>query len=166
MDECRKEKINFLLCIGIAILVSAFILNFLIAPVVVLGQSMEPTVHDKSYAISNRLSAKEVNRFDVVTVKADGRLLIKRVIGLPGETITYEESKLYVDGEYVPEDFLGTDVRTEDFSYTVPYGGYFLMGDNREVSIDSRYYGAFSKSDLKSGDVLVIFPISEFGKVE
>ena len=97
--------------------------------------------------------------------------LIKRVIGLPGETVEYRNNQLYINGEPVEEPFL-------DASYTSTYPGtftsdfkteklgedeYFCMGDNRPHSSDSRYYGAFHKSDIVSKGVFVIYPFKAFG---
>lgn len=166
MGEKKKNEVCvFLLWLAVAILLSAFIVNFIMTPVTVIGESMEPTITDHSYAFSSRLALRDVERFDIVTVSVNDKLLIKRVIGLPGEEIEYVDSRLYVNGKYVPEDFLDSNVATEDFSCVVPLGSYFLMGDNREVSIDSRYYGAFGKKDLIAGDIFVLYPFSNFGKV-
>ena len=93
------------------------------------------------------------------------------MIGLPGETVEYRNNQLYINGEPVEEPFL-------DESYTSTYPGsftgdfkteklgedeYFCMGDNRPHSSDSRYYGAFHKSDIVSKGVFVVYPFKGFG---
>jgi len=114
-----------------------------------------------------------LKRFDIVIVYLAEKkeYLIKRVIGLPGETVEYRNNQLYINGEPVEEPFL-------DESYTSTYPGsftgdfkteklgddeYFCMGDNRPHSSDSRYYGAFHKSDIVSKGVFVVYPFKGFG---
>lgn len=162
----RNYRREFIVQISIAIVISVVILNFVMSPVVVRGQSMEPTIHNGSYGISNRFAKGKIDRFDIVTADADGKLLIKRVIGLPGEKIEYRENRLYVNDVYIKESFLSSDVTTEDFSYEVPEGSYFLMGDNRSVSIDSRSYGEFAAEDIVACGVYIIFPVNKLGKVK
>ena len=81
---------------------------------------------------------------------------------MPNETIEYKDNKLYVNGEYIAEDFL-SDVTTDDLRIVLGEDEYFCLGDNREVSKDSRYYGAFSKNDIDSLKMLVFYPFTEFG---
>ena len=107
----------------------------------------------------------EVKRFDIVVVKYDGKYLIKRVIALPGETLEYKDSKLYINGEEIEETFLEADVKTDNFKLSgkVPENYYFVVGDNREVSLDSRYLGAFSRSKIIGKTTLTIFPFNRVG---
>lgn len=164
MSDKKKEALSLTGTIILACVISFFIVNYLIFPLTVVGESMEPTVHDKSYALSNRLMVNDLERFDIVAARVDGKNLIKRVIALPGETVTYEDNTLYINGKKVSEDFLDESIRTEDFTCDVPDDSYFLMGDNREVSLDSRYYGAFKKKDIIATNIIVLYPFSSFGR--
>lgn len=109
---------------------------------------MYPTLKDKQVV---RISiVKEVNRFDIVVAeKTDNYLIVKRVIGLPNEKIEYKNNHLYINNEPVTEDFIDLyTVKTEDFTYVLEEDEYFLLGDNREYSTDSREYGAFEKEKI------------------
>ena len=88
---------------------------------------------------------------------------MKRVIGLPNEKISFVDNKLYVNDEYVEEPFLTEDTETRDFEVVLGDDEYFCMGDNRSVSRDSRYYGAFSSKDILSTKLFVIYPFNDFG---
>ena len=90
--------------------------------------------------------------------------LIKRIIGLPGESIEYKDNELYVNGKKVKDKF-GT-YETEDFYYNVPKGEYFVLGDNRTNSMDSRVFGSFKKKQIRGKTKLTIFPFSRFGNKE
>ena len=87
--------------------------------------------------------------------------IIKRIIGLPGETIEYKDNQLYVNGKKMKENY-GSDI-TEDFSVKVGKGSYFVLGDNRTNSMDSRYFGSFKKKDIIGKTSLTIFPFSRIG---
>lgn len=150
--------------IAIAIVISILLVNFVFMPVQVKHTSMFPTLHSEDRGISFICSKYfGVNRFDIVVINTDDKLLVKRVIGLPGETIKYKDNVLYVDGKETKEDFLQGDVHTGDFSVKLGDDEYYCLGDNRENSSDSRTYGPFKKSAIKSAHIFVFYPFSDFG---
>lgn len=127
---------------------------------------MYPTLHDGDRGFSFIITRNiNIERFDICVVDGDDidYLLVKRVIGLPGETIEYIDNKLYVNGEYIEEDFLSQEVNTYDFSITLGENEYYCLGDNRENSNDSRHYGAFKKEEIKSTKFFIYYPFSDFG---
>ena len=95
--------------------------------------------------------------------------LVKRVIGLPGEYVEYKDSKLYVNKKEVKEDFI--KVETDDFSLAklgfleIPENYYFVVGDNRGDSSDSRVLGLIPKKEIKGKVVFSLFPFKRFGKI-
>lgn len=150
--------------------------RYVVIPVRISGSSMENTLHDHDIAFVSALgvTSENIDRFDVVIAYSDQlqETIIKRVIGLPGETIQYKDDVLYIDGEKVEENFLdqdfieeskinkGVSYFTEDFTYSLGDDEYFLMGDNRLGSTDSRDLGAFHIEDIKGVDGLVFYPFS------
>ena len=174
-EEIKKEK-NFKYFFkeyGIYIIVIIAVLlikEFLFTPIMVSGESMKNTLLDKDIMILNKISlnTEEIQRFDIVVISYKDKYLIKRVIGLPGETVEVKDNKLYINGKYVKEDFLDEDTYTKDFKLNgkVPKGFYFVMGDNRGNSNDSRYLGCFSRDKIEGKTSLTIFPFSRFGNKE
>lgn len=163
-----KESYPYLIVILLVILVR----TFLVTPAVVDGSSMVPTLHDNNVILLNKLDYKmnQIKRFDIVVVKYNGKKLVKRVIGLPGEKIEYKNDQLYVDGFIVDESFShGT---TYDFNITslgylsIPGDKYFVVGDNRENSSDSRTIGLIDKKDILGSVSIRIFPITKIGKIK
>lgn len=164
----------------IIFLIMYLIFTMVVVPIRIEGSSMENNLHDGQMALVNSLNKKNVDRFDVVIIYSDelSENLIKRVIGLPGETIEYKDDKLYIDGEYIEESFLDEDYMnkmkeyynvenfTDDFEYTVGDNEIFVMGDNRLNSYDSRELGCFSYSDIKGKEGVIIYPFSQIGWVE
>lgn len=128
---------------------------------------MYPTLDDNDIMILNKIGYEVdgLERFDIVVVKYYDKYLIKRVIGLPGDNIKYKDNKLYINDEYVEEPFLNDDVVTWDFEMvgTVPEDSYFVMGDNRVVSMDSRDLGTFKKSRIIGKTNFTVYPFSNFG---
>jgi signal peptidase I len=158
----------------IAIILTVYLLRaFVFQPVVVRGHSMDPTLTDGEWSIA--LKNTKIERFDIITFPAPDqpkKSYIKRVIGLPGETVEYKNDILYIDGKEHKEPYLDefkqavTDGQplTADVPPTkVPAGHYFVMGDNRRNSKDSRYIGSIDEKTI-SGDVkFVLWPFDRFG---
>lgn len=119
----------------------------------------------------------EIRRFDVVVFQlADGTIYIKRVIGLPGETISYENDQLKIDGQPIEEPYLSKNIRSDHESapYTTDFtleeltgytelseDSYFVLGDNRRVSKDSRSFGTIAREDILGKARFVYYPLHE-----
>ena len=127
---------------------------------------MHPTLQDKEFMILNKISLKQgINRFDIVVVQENNKYIIKRVIGLPGESVMYKDSKLYINGKVIEDNYSKTT--TNDFDNVVlGENEYFVMGDNRTVSKDSRIIGPVNIKNIKGKTNLIIFPFNKIGTVE
>lgn len=162
-ETVKKNYIKEFLPYFMIILVVVLIKTFVVSPIRVNGASMDPTLNDKDIMLLDEISYRfsDIERFDIVVVKEEDEYLIKRVIGLPGETVEYKNDKLYIDGKYVKEDFKHKE--TFDFSTTLGKDEYFIMGDNRTNSTDSRVFGPISRDKIMGKTLLTILPISRFG---
>ena len=157
-----KELIPYL----VIILVVVFIRTFIITPIAVKGESMYPTLNGKEIMILKKYD-KSYNRFDIVVVNknVEGDNLIKRVIGLPGEKIQYKNGKLYINNKIIADNYAYG--KTENFQEVVLGDDeYFLMGDNREISLDSRVIGIIKKDEIEGTVGIILFPFNKFGKVK
>lgn len=169
-DEKKKSWIRELLPYIIILILVVLVKQFIVTPVMVDGHSMDKTLQDGDVMLLNRLKYKfdEIKRFDIVVIYDHNTYIIKRVIGLPGEKIEYIDNKLYVNGKYIKENF--DHAKTEDFNITslgnkkVPSDTYFVLGDNRTDSLDSRYIGCIPKKEILGKTTLTIIPFSRFGK--
>ena len=163
MKKFIKEIYPYLIVLVIVILVKQFI----VSPIQVNGDSMYDTLYNNDIMILNKLAYKfnDIERFDIVVINYEGRHLIKRVIGLPGDKIKIEDNKLYINDEYVEEPYLSSFTITENYelSTVIPTNYYFVLGDNRSVSLDSRNLGLFSKNQIEGKASLTIFPFGRFG---
>ena len=166
MGEKLKGFIKDLLqSLIIAIIIVFILFQFVLISVEVEGSSMEPNLYSNQRGVSFIITKNfGINRFDIVVIDSDklDALLVKRVIGMPNEIIKYEDNKLYINGEYVEEDFLG-DVYTGDFEKQLGEDEYFCLGDNRDVSRDSRFYGPFHLKELRASNIFIYYPFSDFG---
>lgn len=168
-----KEFLDFIKEVGISLLVVLLVMHFIAKPVIVKGSSMYPTLQDGDFAFSNILGVKmnKISRFDIVIIHIPEKneYIVKRVIGLPGETVEYKDDKLYIDGEYVEEPFLDESYTstysqfTSDIeSITLGDDEYYCLGDNRPNSSDSRVYGPFKKDKITSKGLFIFFPFKDF----
>lgn len=170
-----KEVGLFLRDLMICMAVVLIITTFVVRPIQVKGGSMYPTLENGEIGVSNLLGYKlnGIQRFDIVIIHMEEKneFLVKRAIGMPNETISYKDGKLYVDGTVVEEEFFDeeyidslNEIFMEDVhEITLGEDEYFCLGDNRPHSTDSRYYGAFKKEDIISKGVFIIFPFNRFG---
>lgn len=146
----------------VAIILALIIRLFVFQPFVIPSGSMEPTlqVNDRIITLKFSYYFGEPNRGDVVVFKYPRdpkRVFVKRVIGVGGETVTLQDSTLYINGEPVPEPYLPPDLEFADFGpIEVPEGHLFVLGDNRNNSDDSRVWG-FVQEDLLIGKSVAIY---------
>lgn len=166
----------------IGVLIVFFVINqFFFAPVMVDGDSMEPTLINGDYLLLNKFS--DIEPFDIVVFPPpdqEDTQYVKRIIGLPGDTIEYREDVLYLNGEPTEQPFLdgSKDIdesiyASGDFSLltllgveTVPEGQYFVLGDNRLNSRDSRSFGFIDQETVLGKVSFRYWPIEEIGIVE
>lgn len=156
-----KELMPYIIIVVVVVLVRSFI----VTPGLVNGASMEPTLYNNELVLINKIGLnKGINRYDIVVVKYENSTIIKRVIGLSYETVEYIDNTLYIDGEKVSTkvDF----EYTKDFKLTAGKNEYIVLGDNRNISKDSRIIGPVKESDIIGKVDLVLFPFSKFGKVK
>ena len=157
-----KEYIPYIFIIIAVILIR----TFLVTPIRVNGTSMYPTLKQNDLMILNKIGLKSgINRWDIVVVKEDNKYIIKRVIALPNESVAYIDGKLYINKREVDDNYSLS--RTSDFSEIyLKENEYFVMGDNRSVSADSRIIGPVSKKQIIGKTKLRFFPFNKIGSVE
>lgn len=180
MSEEKKEKKDtgiwgWIKDILVAILIAALILVF-IKPTIVKESSMQPTLYENDYLILSKQSYKmfgEPERGDIIVLHSDlttetgmEKLLIKRIIGLPGDTVEIIYNEIYVNGEYLDEDYImekNTVAGDLGTYFEVPEGKLFVLGDNRRVSADSRssYVGYVPIEDVMGKAVLRLYPFNK-----
>jgi len=160
-----------------ALIVAIVIIQF-VKPTIVRQSSMEPNFHDNDYLFVSKQAYRfgEPKRGDVVVFESelqqengDDKLLIKRVIGLPGETIDIIDEKVYVDGTMLEESYTMDGTTYGDIhELKIPEDEYFCMGDNRDVSIDSRdpAVGCVDKEKFVGKVFFRVLPFSGFGTIK
>jgi len=181
LEEDNMKKYNWrrlLSVVVLAIVLAVFFRTVLFASYVVDGESMEPTLYDGNLLMVNKMvyNLADVNRFDVIVFHANEEDdYVKRVIGLPGDRLEYKDGQLFVNGEYIEEDFLNGFVQADDSWSTttnftleettgeekVPEGKLFVMGDNREDSLDSRSFGFISTDQIVGKVDISYWPLSQ-----
>lgn len=155
------------------------IVSCFVRPTIVNQTSMLPTCEPGDYLLVEKQAYRTSNpdRFDIIIFKSslasdNGRgtkVLIKRVIGLPGEHVVIKDGKVYIDEIRLSEERIKKDMYTGgNVDCIVPDNSFFVMGDNREDSIDSRYseVGCVNKEAITGKAWFRLFPTDSFGKIE
>lgn len=155
-----------------------FLKIFVISPITVKGDSMMPTLVNNEKIIASKLS--KINRFDIIAFKAPDQediFYIKRIIGLPGDTVEYNNDILYINDQPYEESYLEeykknrTEPLTPNFTLpslygvsVVPDNTYFVLGDNRQNSKDSRMIGFIDKKEILSTAVFSFWPLNKMNR--
>lgn len=163
MEEIKEPLWKKALPYVIILLVVILIRSFIVTPIVVDGPSMESTLQDGEMMLLWKLG--DIKRYDIVVIDVPNDHWIKRVIALPGEKIKCVDHIVYVNDEAIKEEY--TKGLTGDFEeVTLKDGEFFVMGDNRENSTDSRMIGSITIDQIRGKTNFVLFPFNKFGKVK
>jgi signal peptidase I len=190
-DAAKQRKSNrwileLVAVVVVAILVAFLLRTFVVATYSIPSGSMEPTLQVGDRIVVNKLSydLHGVDRGNIIVFSTPPKEdcagppvadLVKRVIGLPGETISLSAGRVYIDGHVLAEPWLPTAVRTQTYpgpsqepyalhtAYRIPQGDVYVMGDNRTFSCDSRYWGPVAESTIVGKVDLRIWPLSRIG---
>ena len=161
----------------ISLVLAIVLYLFIMTPHEVVGNSMHPTYKNGEFLMANKISYKfsEPQRGDVVIFKySDTQDFIKRIIGIPGDKVMIKDGRIYINDELLDEsNYLEDTVVSNGGSYihegqtiTVNEDQYFVCGDNRTNSSDSREFGPIDVSKIKGKAWIVFFPFSEFRLVQ
>jgi signal peptidase I len=168
IKDTRDWIITAVIIFAVMSLLNIFVFNIS----TVIGQSMQPTLYEGEKLVINKISLLFGNpgRGDVIVLHDPStgpdrkEYLVKRVIGIPGDTVEVRDHKLYVNGESAEEAYIDTEIQDSDFSgLTVPEGTYFVMGDNRHAgaSKDSRYFGTIAQKSIVGKVAFIWWPFSK-----
>ena len=148
-----------------------FIYLLILQPHKIKGDSMEPNYHDGEYLLTDKLTyrLKDPARGDVIVFKppvSQDEEYIKRIIALPGETISIKNGKYYINGKQLQENYIPSSIYTNGKSFlpnntekSIPPNSYFVSGDNRESSSDSRYWGFINRESITGKAWFIYWPI-------
>ncbi|MGD8967238.1 MAG: signal peptidase I [Anaerolineae bacterium] len=153
-----------------AVIIALFINLFLAQATQVLGQSMEPTLHSSQRVVIEKVSYRlhGPRRGDIIVIDSpdQSEMLIKRVVGLPGETIEVKNGRVIIDGELLEEDWTFRQGGGHFGPQTIPPLHVFVLGDNRGASNDSRNFGPVPIDDIVGQAWISYWPPGELGFVE
>lgn len=166
--EFLKDSFKVILVLLILFLIIVYVFSI----TQVVGDSMYPNLKNKEILILNKMAYRlgDVEREDIVSLSYDNtKYLIKRVIGMPGDTLEIKDSKLYINNKVYEEDYIDETLVYEDFKLSdigydvIPEDMYFVLGDNRPDSLDSRKIGLVKKKDIDGEIVFRFWPFKRVG---
>lgn len=164
--ELLKDSLKLILIVFVIL----FLMIYIVSVTQVVGSSMSPTLSDGEVLILNKFNYRifDVKRGDIISLDyEDTKYLIKRIIGLPGETVEIKNNQLYINNtlyeeDYLPDDLVYPDFSLNDLGYSViPDDMYLVLGDNREDSLDSREIGLIKKEEINGKIVFRLWPINK-----
>ena len=176
-SKIKKEIFEWIKTIAVA-LVLATIITSVVAPTIVSGESMYPTLKDRDYLFVNKLAymSKEPQRGDIIVFKTDlvdmesgkEKDLVKRVIALPGEHLVIKNNQVIVDGNVLKEDYIHDAYTDGDIDIVIPENHIFAMGDNRPNSGDSRQsnLGPINEDEIIGKVMIRLYPFNSIGSVK
>lgn len=167
--EFIKDSLKYIIFIIVVLVIALYVVGLQ----QVVGPSMQPTLKNNDVVILDKISYRftDIKRGDIVALYyADTKYLIKRVVGLPGETISFNNNTLYIDDKMYNENYLSKDTITDNFDLStlgqnkIPEGMYLVLGDNRSNSMDSRNpdVGLIKKENIIGKVRLQIWPLNKF----
>ena len=155
-----KEILPYVLIIIAVILIRTFI----ITPVRVDGASMDQTLEDGQILLLYKLANVDYGDIVVLDEEKEGEIIIKRIIGMPGDTVSIKDNTVYVNGEELEEDYAYGE--TSDYEeITLGDDEYFILGDNRPISKDSRYFGPVKEDEIIGKVIFRLWPFNKFGTI-
>ncbi|WEV70189.1 signal peptidase I [Lactobacillus sp. ESL0785] len=175
-ESLGKFILDVVVMMAVILGVFWLVFNYVLSNDSVSGPSMQPTFQDRDRLISVRKFTPK--RDDVVVLLAPkaaedvpGAMYIKRIIGLPGDKLVSKNDKMYVNGKLLPEPYLNNSLKkadndagqnyTTNFTYKVPKGYYWVMGDHRDISKDSHIFGPVKRSALVGKVVFRYWPFTK-----
>ena len=177
MRERKPKKYlrHIFVYILIAAVISIFMTKYVASAYKIKGNSMFPVLADKERIIINKIAVKRknINRYDIVVLKKPDNIkksVIKRVIGLPGELIQIMEGEVFINNKKILQPFLKKPELMNKSVNMKPLlikkGYYFVLGDNRKISVDSRSFGVVPKNYIYGKAIFRYWPFSRFGAIE
>lgn len=152
------------------LLIYILVRTFLFENYRVVGRSMEPTLENDQYLVIDKLGYRlhDPQRGDIVVFRdprSDGRKLIKRVIGLPGETVAIRNGQVFINGELLDEPYIPRQGQYTLQATDIPMNEYFVLGDNRNNSSDSHNWGTLPSDNIVGKAWLTYWPPASWGAI-
>ena len=162
IKEFLKDALKYIIARAVILIVAIYVVSFQ----EVIGPSMNNTLKSGDITVVNKLvfRLRNIKRNEIVSLKKDDKIMVKRIIGLPGEHIEYKDNILYVDGKKISDSRSSStkDFKLESIGYdTIPKDMYLVLGDNRTNSSDSRTFGLVKKSDIIGKVNIRIYPFNK-----